>query len=77
MGKNVMCYIFICGGYMIEETMKEDIGKCFVWNGEEIEIINAFSCYDGDFYEYKINGTDQIHRINIWRDSSFIRAIPK
>ena len=73
----MLCVTFLFVDDMIEETMKEDIGKCFEWNGEEIEIINAFSCYDGDFYEYKINGTDQIHRINIWRDSSFIRAIPK
>ena len=62
---------------MLEDRMKEDIGKRLIWDGEEIEIINSFSCYDGDFYEYKVVGTDEMHRINIWRDRKFIDAIPK
>lgn len=61
---------------MLEDRMKEDVGKRLIWKGKEIEIINSFSCYEGDFYEYQVVGTDEIHRVNIWRDKNFMKAIP-
>ncbi|BCN30684.1 hypothetical protein [Anaeromicropila herbilytica] len=62
---------------MIEDKMKEDIGKIFIWQGNKIEIINAFTCYEGDFYEYKIFGDDKVYRVNIFKDMSFAMSIPK
>ncbi|WP_294405396.1 hypothetical protein [uncultured Clostridium sp.] len=61
----------------MEDIMREDIGKRFIWNNEEVEIVNTFTCYDGDFIEYKILRTGKIIKINIWNDLNFVRAIPK
>lgn len=63
---------------MIEDVMKKDIGKEFIWDNQYVKIINSFSCYDGDFYEYIVDGSSEIHRVNIWKDNgkSFVKCIP-
>lgn len=67
---------FKLGMVTIIERMKQDIGKKFIWDDKQIEIINTFTCYEGDFYEYTINGENTVHRINIHKDWSFVEAIP-
>lgn len=64
---------------MIEDIMKNDIGKEFLWEGKHIKIVNGFSCYEGDFYEYSVNDTEETFRININTEKgySFICCIPK
>lgn len=64
---------------MIENVMRKDIGKEFEWNGKHIKIVNSFSCYDGDFYEYTVDGGTEIYRVNIGNDRgwSFAQCIPK
>lgn len=56
--------------------MKQDIGKKFIWDDKQVEIINVFTCYEGDFYEYMINGENTVHRINIHKGWSFVNSIP-
>lgn len=64
---------------MIEDVMRKDVGKEFFWEGKLIKIVNSFSCYEGDFYEYTVNGKEEIYRINIGVEKgySFTRSIPK
>jgi hypothetical protein len=63
---------------MIEDTMRKNIGKKFEWNNKHVKIINSFSCYDGDFYEYAVEGETEVHKVNIWSDTgrSFVQGIP-
>ena len=64
---------------MIEDVMKKDVGKAFYWEGQHVKIVNSFSCYAGDFYEYMVDGKEGIYRINIGneRGYSFMQCIPK
>lgn len=64
---------------MLEDVMKSDIGKELFWEGQPVKIINSFSCYEGDFYEYTVNESEETYRINIGteRGYSFIKCIPK
>lgn len=53
------------------------IGSRLAWQGREIEIINCFSCYEGDYFVYVFpddsEGTP--HKISIF-DGAFLRALP-
>lgn len=51
--------------------MQKDIGRCIVYNDNSVSILDAFSCYDGDFYELEyLSGKQkgQKVRINICSD---------
>lgn len=67
---------FQVGDVYNRRRMKQDIGKKFIWDDKQVEIINVFTCYEGDFYEYMINGENTVHRINIHKGWSFVNAIP-
>ena len=61
---------------MIEHAKEKYVGKTFVWRGLKIEIIHCFSCYEGDFFEYRF-ADDPGRRIERIRmdDDAFMRIL--
>lgn len=53
---------------MIENAKRKYVGKRFKWRGREIIIINCFSCYDGDFFEYYFvdDANKRIERVSMF-----------
>ncbi len=64
----------------IESVMKSNIGKQFLYKGRKVEIVSCFSCYEGDYYEYRdVDLNTEIQRVKLFTEEGykFEMNIPK